>query len=242
MVLFTNQNFFMKNTLQLLASLCLVVLIVSSSFAQKNKKEKSISEAHIVYKMSGEGAMAAAIEGSTMDLYFAPDHVKMLANMMSGMVQMDVRVDNKSSKGIMLMDMMGQKKVIEMAADDLNKSKKNAKPAHTDIKYLNKFKKIAGYKCQEVEVSMEGIDEPATVYITEKIQPQNMGEVSMMQFTGLKGFPLMWKIEQQGMKIIMEATEVSTAKLPKGTFDMTVPDGYEKMEMDDLKNMGGFGL
>ena len=232
----------MKNTLQLLASFCLVAFMVSPALAQKSKNVKSINEAHVVYKMSAEGGMAAALEGSTMNIYFKPDRVKLLANLMSGLVQMDIRIDNKAKKGVMLMDMMGQKKVVEMASEDLNKPKTNTKPSEDDIKYLNKYKKIAGYKCQEVQINMQGMDEPATVYITEKIQPQNMGEVSMMQFTGLKGFPLMWKIEQQGMEITMEAVEVSTTKLPKDAFDMSIPEGYEKMEMDDLKNMGGFGL
>lgn len=231
----------MKNIPQLLTAFILF-LSVNAVFAQKNKKIKAINEGHIVYNMSAEGAMAAALSGSQMDLYFAPDNVKMLANMMSGMIQMDVRMDNKNQKGIMLMDMMGQKKVIEMSKEDIEKNRTNQKPQHTDVKYLNKYKKIAGYKCQEVLVNMEGIDEPATVYVTEQIQPQNMGEVSMMQFTGLKGFPLMWKIEQQGMEIIMEATKVSTDKLPKNTFDMKIPEGYEKMDMEDLKNLGGFGM
>ncbi len=105
------------------------------------------------------------------------------------------------------------------------------------------YKKIAGYKCQEARVTMDGMEEPAIVYVTDKITPSNVGDVSMMQFTGLKGFPLSWKIEQQGMIINMEAVLVSLEKLEKSIFDMTVPEGYEKMDMEDLQGLGGtFGM
>jgi hypothetical protein len=232
----------MKSFIKFLSLSLLFIALATPSYSQKNKKAKAIQEAHITYTMTAEGTMAAMMSGSSMDLFFTPNYVKLIANLMNGMIKMDVRMDNKKNLGIMLMDMMGQKKVVEMAEEDLNNSKpKNQKP--TEVVYTKKYKKIAGYKCQEARVSVEGMDEPAIVYITEKIKPSNLGDVSMMQFTGLKGFPLSWKIEQQGMIINMVATEVSLDKLPKSTFDMTVPEGYEKMDMDDLKGMGGaFGM
>jgi len=230
-----------KSIVKFFALSLMLVAFVTPSFAQKNK-EKAIDQARIQYKMSGEGQMAAMITGSTMELSFTPNNVKLVANLMSGMMKMDVRMDNKKSEGIMLMDMMGQKKVVEMDDEQMKKSKeKNQKPPQ--VEYTSKYKKIAGYKCQEARVTMEGVEEPAIVYITEKIKPSNLGDVSMMQFTGLKGFPLSWKIEQQGMTIIMEASDVSLDKLPKSTFDMKVPEGYEKMSMEDLQGMGGaFGM
>jgi hypothetical protein len=221
----------------------MALLVFSNiSFAQKNKKTKAVDEAHIQYTMTAEGGMAAAMSGTTMDLFFTPSHAKVIANMMNGLMKMDVRIDNAQSKGIMLMDMMGQKKVIEMGEEDLKKSKaKNQKP--TEVVYTKKYKKIAGYKCQEARVTLDGMDEPAIVYVTDKITPSNVGDVSMMQFTGLKGFPLSWKIEQQGMIINMEAVAVSLEKLDKSVFDIAIPEGYEKMNIEDLQGLGGsFGM
>jgi len=218
------------------------LLFSNLSFAQKNKKTKAIDEAHIEYTMTAEGGMAAAMSGTTMELFFTPSHAKVLANMMNGLMKMDVRVDNSNRKGIMLLDLMGQKKVIEMGEEDLQKSKaKNQKP--TEVVYTKKYKKIAGYKCQEARVTLDGMDEPAIVYLTDKITPSNVGDVSMMQFTGLKGFPLSWKIEQQGMVINMEAVAVYLDKLDESVFDMNIPEGYEKMKIEDLQGMGGsFGM
>ncbi|MCH2022694.1 MAG: hypothetical protein MK207_09475 [Saprospiraceae bacterium] len=219
-----------------------LLLFSNLSFAQKNKKTKAIDEAHIEYTMTAEGGMAAAMSGTTMELFFTPSHAKVLANMMNGLMKMDVRVDNSNRKGIMLLDLMGQKKVIEMGEVDLQKSKaKNQKP--TEVVYTKKYKKIAGYKCQEARVTLDGMDEPAIVYLTDKITPSNVGDVSMMQFTGLKGFPLSWKIEQQGMVINMEAVAVYLDKLDESVFDMNIPEGYEKMKIEDLQGMGGsFGM
>lgn len=232
----------MKSFIKFLSLSLLIVALATPSFSQKNKKSKTIQEAHVTYNMTAEGSMASMMTGSSMDLYFNTNYVKLIANLMNGMVKMDVRMDNNKNSGIMLMDMMGQKKVVEMDEEQMNNSKpKNQKP--TEVVYTKKFKKIAGYKCQEALVTVEGMDEPAIVYVTEKIKPNNLGDVSMMQFTGLKGFPLSWKIEQQGMVINMVATKVSLDKLDKDTFDMTIPEGYEKMDIDDLKGMGNaFGM
>ncbi len=226
-----------KSIVKFFALSLLLVAIAAPSFAQKNKKSAA-DKAHIKYTITAEGGMAAAMTGSTVDLFFTDNNVKVLANMMSGMMKIDVRMDNKKKTGIMLMDMMGQKKVMEMGEEDLKNTKEtNQKPP--EIVYLKKYKKIAGYKCQEAHLTVEGMDDPAIVYVTDKIQPADFGDMNMMKFTGLKGFPLSWKVEQQGTVISIEATEVSTDKIAKSTFDMKIPEGYEKMEMDDFKNLGG---
>lgn len=228
----------MKSIVKFFALSVLMIALVSPTFAQKKKKGNVINEAQVKYTITAEGGMAAAFSGSTVDLFFTPTNSKVLANVMNGMIQVDLRMDNKKKKGLMLMDMMGQKKMAEMGEEDMKQPKQeNKKP--TDVKYLNKYKKIAGYKCQEVKVSVDGMKEPATVYITEKIQAGNLDNVSMMQFTGLKGFPLAWEFAQDGTSVKMEATAVKLDKLPKSTFDMTAPEGYEKMSMEDLQGLGG---
>jgi len=229
----------MKNLLKF-ASLSLVMLLfVSSSFAQK--KSKKVSEGHITYKMMAEGQMASMINGSTMDLYFAKDHAKMLMDMASGMVMMDVVIDNKKKKGLMLIDMMGQRKAAKMDEEDLkNQEEKQVNQKPQKVEYKKKFKKIAGYKCQEVHVTMEGFDEPAVVYVTEQLEPAHTEKLNF-QFNQLKGFPLSWTIKKMGMTMTMEAAEVSLKKVDKKIFKMDIPDGYEEMTMDELQKLGGGG-
>ena len=60
-----------------------------------------------------------------------------------------------------------------------------------------------------------------------------------MKFSGLKGFPLGWEMEADGMKFKIEATDISLDKLSKKIFVTNIPEGYTKMTEEDLKTMGG---
>ena len=67
------------------------------------------------------------------------------------------------------------------------------------------------------------------------------------QIPGLTGFPLMYEIKTQGMNISFEASEVKNYSPDAAYFEMTVPDGFEKLTMEELKEMGmggmgGFGM
>lgn len=200
---------------------------------------KTITEGHIVYDITASGAAASMMTGSKMELFFTPDHAKMVMNMMSGMVKMDILVDNKKKEGLMLMDMMGQRKAAKMDKEDLEAKEQervNQKPSKAE--YKKNYKTIAGYKCQEVHVTMDGLEEPAIVYVTDKLKPANVDQVNM-QFNNLKGFPLSWTIDQQGMKITMEASSVSLDKIDKKIFDMKIPEGYEEMSIEEMQQMGG---
>lgn len=221
---------------KIFSSILVISFLISNTAFAQSKKTK-ITDTQVAYTINAEGAMAAAMAGSTMDLFFSTDKTKLVTSMMGGMVKMDIRMDIKKNKGIMLMDMMGQKKAVEMTDELLDKGK-NAQPQYSDVKYLKSYKTIAGYKCQEVKVKMEGLDEPAIVYVTDKIQSPVMGDMQMMQFTNLNGFPLSWQIKQQGMTIIMEASSVVLDKISAKEFDTILPEGYEKMSMEDLEKMG----
>ena len=106
-------------------SLMLVLMATTTSFTQKKKKGKVVEEAHIKYKISADGQAGMMLNGSTMDLFFAPDHARVDMNMASGMIQMDIRVDNKKKNGVMLMDIMGQRKAAKMTEEDLAKQKED---------------------------------------------------------------------------------------------------------------------
>lgn len=231
----------MKSVVSFLALSLLFFAFSSPTFAQKSKG-KAIDQAHVTYTLTAEGGMAASLTGSKIDLFFTPTHAKVTADVMSGMVKIDARFDNKSKDGIVLMDMMGQKKFMNLDEESADNAKQtNQKPP--SVEYLKKYKKIAGYKCQEARMTMEGVDGAVTVYLTEKIKPSNLKDMSMLKFTGLKGFPLAWEMEQDGMKFEIEATEVSLKKLSKKIFDLKAPEGYQEMTKEELQGMGGtFGM
>lgn len=227
----------MKSVVKFLALSLLFFAFSTPTFAQK-KKGKVIDQAHVKYAVTAEGnTMASAFTGSKIDLFFTPNHGKVLGDLMSGMMKIDARFDKKDNKGMVLLDMMGQKKFIEMD-EELTKDTKKTNEKPPSVEYTKKFKKIAGYKCQEARMMIEGMAEPVIVYITEKLNLDNFKDISMLKFSGLKGFPLSWEMEQDGMKFKIEATDVSLDKLSKKIFNLDVPEGYEKMTMEDLQGMG----
>ncbi len=231
----------MKNILKF-GALSLMLLLVVDCSAQKNKKnkkQKTVEEGHIVYTMSADGQMGAMMNGSKMEMFFSKNFGKMTMDM-AGMMKMQVVIDNKSKSGLMLTDMMGKKKAAKITSKKLAEESQNT-PKYDKVEYKKKFKKIAGYKCQEVHVTMEGIEGPAVVYVTTDFQPANLDKMSM-QFKDLKGFPLSWKVTKMGMAITMEATEVSLKKQDKKTFSMKIPAGYEEVSMDELTGGQGSGV
>ena len=133
-----------------------------------------------------------------------------------------------------------------MDKESMDKKAEDSKPVNQkppEIEYTKTYKKIAGYKCQEARIAVEGSPNPVIVYVTEQLTPANLGQMDMMKSSGLKGFPLGFEMEADGMKFILEATDVSLDKLSKKIFKTNIPEGYTKMTEEDMKEMGGsFGL
>jgi len=194
---------------------------------------------YIKYTMSGDGEAATLMQGSAIEFYFNDKNVKMAMDMM-GMIQMDMRMDVKKKEGIMLMDMMGQKQYKVMGEDDIEEGEGDVKMP--EIKYLNKYETIAGYKCQKALVSAERVDEPIVVYLTDKMNmPEFMKDyMENMNMKGLKGFPLQYEVtDPEAGTIIVKAVEVTTKTYPKSIFSTKVPEGYTEMDEQSLKMMGG---
>lgn len=235
----------MKSIFKLFALGFLFMALATPTFAQK-KKSKVITEAHVKYILTAEGGMAAALTGSKIDLFFTENNSKIVGDVMSGMVKLDGRFDNKKKTGLLLMDMMGQQKYMEMDEESVKKSADQSKPTNQKppkLEYTKKYKEIAGYKCQEVKMTVEGAPNPIIIYVTDKIQPGNLRDMEMMKFSDFKGFPLAWEVEAEGMKFVIEASDVFLDKLSKKIFAPKIPEGYTKMTEEDLKNMGGtFGM
>lgn len=230
----------MKSILKSLFFVAVCTCLALPSWAQKGKKAAKTTDAKISYKITAEGDVGAMLNGSTMEFYFSDHGVRVIMNMMGGMVKNDVITNFKEKKGVMLMDMMGQQKAAKMTEEQMDKAKDGQETP--EVKYLNEYKKIAGYKCQKALVTAKGADEPVTVYVTDKIQPAT-DDVAVMQMTGLKGFPLSFEIKNQGLVMTMEAEEVSLEKQKASLFKTDIPEGYQIMTQEELQQLGGsFGM
>jgi len=228
------------------------LFLLSLSFLGTTQAQKTLSDGTVTYemKLDESNPAAAMLAGATMEFVFKGDLVKTSINM-GMMMSMNIIMDNKSEKGIMLMSipMMGKNIAVEMTAEDMKKAKEEQKvnQSKATIDYFKKSKKkIAGYKCYKAVATMSGMPDPITLYITDKIKPAGQSQIQS-QIPGLTGFPLMYEITAQGMKISFEATDVTTTSPDDTNFEMVIPDGFEKMTMEELKEMGmggmgGFGM
>jgi len=123
--------------------------------------------------------------------------------------------DIKDEKGFMLMDMMGQKLKLDISPESLGEEAGD--DVDPEITYSKETKNIAGYKCKKAIVTIPADGEtPAIsneVWYTDKIQGGHN------QFKTLKGFPLEYVTDMNGMTVTVTAKNVSKENVSKSMFE-----------------------
>ena len=154
-----------------------------------------------------------------------------------------------------LMDQMGNKAGYTVSKEELDaSSKKDKGDAPAKIEYTNEKKTIAGYECTKAiatSIDKDKKENKVTLWVTDKLKPsegfmKGGRRGSGMNYGDLKGYPLVIEAAQnQGgmeMKVMMTATEVSTAAIDDAVFKPNT-EGYKMMTykeyMDKMKAMGG---
>jgi len=223
--------------LALVASIATIGFASTAFVAPKSTTENSF-EGIVTYSITTDNEQAnASMQNSSVKVYIKGDKSKSIMDM--GMYKVITITDEKKPDDpIILSEVMGNKYQIKT---DKTKKDKNQDPT---IKYMDDTKQVAGYACHKAEVTMSdktGQSVVATVYYTQDLPayPGGSGE-----FKGLKGFPLEYTMQQQGINITMTATKVDKQSVTEDTF--TVPSGYklmttEEMQADLQKNMGAAG-
>lgn len=171
------------------------------------------------------------MQGSTMELYFMPDKSK-IDMTMGTFMKMNTVADTKANKGLMLMEVMGNK-----TATELDLSKADAEKAEEPkVEVTSETKEIVGYKCTKTIVRDADGNE-AIMWIATDLKASLKGQ---QQFGSSKinGVPLEFSTENNGMTIHFIATKF-TKKVDKKVFSLAIPEGYTKVSEEDLKSMGG---
>ncbi len=194
--------------------------------------------------IESEMSELAMLKGTEVDMYFSEAKQKVDFALMGGLMRVQTIIDNNNKdQNVMLMDMMGKKIQIDgMNEEDLKKNPMMSLGGTGEQSLEYKIdkkskKKIAGYKtCKATAELPQGME--MIVYFTKKIRPKNSYISKAMG--GLDGFPLQFVIETgMGMALTFTAQEV------KGGVDLAnfrVPDGYDKMTLEELqKELGGLG-
>jgi outer membrane lipoprotein-sorting protein len=116
---------------------------------------------------------------------------------------------------------------------------KGTEPSKEELEALsvtktNETKEILGYKCDKYEftINQNGAEVKGFLFATNQIVTSS--QASSQYGDKVKGFPLYTEMDvnQMGMdmKMIMEVTEIKKESVSDDKFDMTVPEGYEKVD------------
>ena len=207
---------------KLLSLLCLTLLIVGIN-AQTFEGKLTFG---IDYELPEAMEAQRSMLPSEMIIYIAKGNVRIEQKTMMG--DQNVITDTKAKKTVLLMNMMGKKMAITMTDD--GKEKPTPK-----IIYSKETKTIAGYECKKatyITKDEAGEDQELEVFYTEEI-PSEAND----KLPGLKGYPLEYAVNAQGMLMTLAAKSVSKEKVSKKLFE--IPEGYEEMSMEDfMKSMG----
>jgi len=142
-------------------------------------------------------------------------------------------MDNEAESGVLLMDMMGQKKAVVL--DKEQRDKMNPNPEDPEFQYMDETKEIAGYDCKKALMTMNSGEQEVTLEIFYTDEIDNVG---LNQFEGLKGFPLQYSTSMGNFIMTLTADKVEEKKVSEEAF--AVPDGYEHISLEELqKSMGG---
>lgn len=217
----------MKNRISVLA---LLLFFSVGLFAQKKMKKGQIT--YKVTEVKSKKAGTRMLEGMEMQLYFDNALHKLEISAMGGLIHMATISDLEKETHASLFNMMGKKvKVLE------NKLPKTNKKKTYKITYnRDEVKTIAGYPCyQAIMTSPEGTI--LTAYVTNKIKARHPYFIKL--FAGLEGWPMLYTIDNNGMRMTFAAQSTNANADVSKVFD--IPTDYEEKTPEELKSMmGGF--
>lgn len=210
-----------------------VVLVAAATFASA---QESIT---VKMNMKIEGLPAEYAGFGEQEIVNYMKGEKYKQEMTSMMGSSTTLFDGKTMTSVS--EAMGEKSGFTATKEEMEAGQKDDKnEPKPKVEYTADKKMIAGYECTKAIVTSTNAktkkDEKVTVWVTDKIKaPEAQMKTGgrrggMNNFGDLKGYPLEIEMAQaaqgQEMKIIISASEVSTANLDDNTFKVST-DGYK---------------
>jgi GLPGLI family protein len=142
--------------------------------------------------------------------------------------------DGKTDDLLMLMSGMVGQKAVKTNSKELQEENKQAEPQLT---LFEETKTIAGYICKKAMLTDADGNESIYWY-NEEIQVSKKGQSYLNE--KIPGFPLEYELNQGPMKMLLtvDSFELKLQKKSKELFTMNIPEGYDILTMEELKNMG----
>jgi len=229
----------MKRALILI--LAFVTLLNFDSFAQKYTK------GYLKYEVTDFKAddadnpqismMEGMIKGTKTKIYFNKDKALTKINSMGGMSVIKSIVD-KEGNTEMYMEIMGQKFLIKMNKEEIDKvSKDNQKEEPKFVHHKDKTKDILGMKTHLVELSVKAAQEvKMEMWVTSDIDTKAMVQQGI-ENEKIGGFPLEYTVSIPGQFSMTTKAVKFKEDFKDSVFDFD-KTGYQEKSLDELKNMG----
>jgi GLPGLI family protein len=200
-----------------------------------------VTEGHISYKIdmtSDNPDMQSALsmmQGSLLEVYFMGQATR--AEMkMGSMMNVTSITNERSGDVLMLMSGMIGFNAVKTTLRELEAQSQEA--PKVEISLTGEKKEILGFVCKKAILTDEQGNE-STFWYTEDIIASKKGQNYLND--KVPGFPLEYDINNSGFKMTMIASSVvKTLKKNERNelFNLTVPEGYKEMTLEDLKKMG----
>ncbi|MFN6092783.1 MAG: hypothetical protein ACK44N_10245, partial [Bacteroidota bacterium] len=183
-----------------------------------------VNQGKIIYKIDYPGidlpADQKAMLPSESTCYFSNNNCRTESDGIMGMKMVTICVKDQMT---ILMDVMGKK--IAMNPRD-NQSMKTKTPT---ISYSDEIKKIAGHNCKKATLIFDENTKMIVWYAEDITGGGSWGG----NFKNLKGAPLEYTADLNGMSMTMTASKVSAEKVSKKKYE--IPSGYEFMTPEQLQ-------
>jgi hypothetical protein len=192
----------------------------------------------IVFDVKSEGnipEMGKALTPTAMTYRFSNDKQSMTLNFQSADQKTIYNPATKEAR--ILMNIFGQKLVINQSSDDLDALRKQQGET-IDVKETNETKTIAGYLCRKTIITKktrDGKESASNIYYTDAIDVSKFKLFNA--FPEVKGFPLEFSMKTGQMEFLVIAQSVTKESVPASEFE--VGSEYKQMTVAELQKFFG---
>lgn len=206
-------------------SLVLFCIILFPSFSQI---KKGVVKYDLIYHGVDDPSVETMFQDAYMKLSFMPGKAHLELNF--GLLGVITTItDEKSSKSLVMTEMMGHKIAVWT---DVETNQKEIENNQNEVQLVDGQKEIAGYTCKKAIVTDKEGNE-LEVWYTDQVSVYTKGQTVFD--SKIPGFPMYIQTYQNGVVIEFTVSEIET-KVKKKIFKMIVPNGFEIKTMDQINN------
>src|SRR3984957_3426404 len=184
--------------------------------------QKRVGDLSLLYNSVITNAQDSSKKISSTTGYFLKGNLSR-AEVTSNMFSSVTIFDSKTSSGVLLKEINGQKLLIRMNEENWNQ--KNRRYANLNFTKTNESKSIAGYFCNQAKSSTtDGFD--ITVFYTRDLIPEN--KLYDPPFKNLDGLPLEYELKKGNLQIKYSLVSITLNPVPASKFDIPT-SGYREL-------------